>query len=234
LIHGLGCAGSFDYPDVPGQPVLVGYRRILVDLLGSGFSDKPQDFGYTVSDHADYLAAFMASLNVDRFGLFGHSLGGAGALAVADHCRARVARVVLSEANLDPGGGPFSQSVAAYTEGDFLARGFDEIVALSRQSGHDMWAASCAVTSPVALYRTAQSLIAGQRPSWREILYSLECPKTYIFGEHSLPNPDRDVLRAHGVRIEVVPQAGHSMAWENPHALADAIRRGLEWDLPGR
>ena len=110
FIHGLGCAGSFDYPNVASQPPLAGYRRILVDLLGSGFSDKPDDFSHTVSDHAEYLVDFVASLDADRFVLFGHSLGGAVALSLADRCRDRLARIVLSEANLDSGGGFFSNS----------------------------------------------------------------------------------------------------------------------------
>ena len=230
FIHGLGCAGSFDYPNVASQPPLAGYRRILVDLLGSGYSDKPNDFGYTVSDHAEYLAGFVASLDVNRFVLFGHSLGGSVALSLADRCRDRLARIVLSEANLDSGGGVFSRSIAAYAESDFLERGFHEIIAQNRQASNETWAASCAVTTPVALYRSAQSVIAGQSPSWRDMLYALDCPKTFIFGEHSLPDPDLSVLQDHRVHIEVVDKAGHSMAWENPQGLADAIRNGIERD----
>lgn len=228
FIHGLGCAGSFDYPDVASQPSLASYRRILVDLLGSGFSDKPHDFGYTVSDHAEYLAEFVASLDVDRFILFGHSLGGSVALSLAERCRDRLARIVLSEANLDSGGGVFSQSIAAYAERDFLDQGFQEMIAQNQQASNETWAASCAITSPVALYRSAQSVIAGQSPSWRDILYSLDCPKTFVFGERSLPDPNVQVLRDHGIHIEVVPKAGHSMAWENPNGLAAAIRNGIE------
>ena len=58
FIHGLGCAGSFDYPQVAAQEELCENRRILVDLLGSGFSDRPDDFGYKVSDHAEYHSDF--------------------------------------------------------------------------------------------------------------------------------------------------------------------------------
>ena len=44
FLHGLGCAGSFDYPQVAAQRELEGHRRILVDLLGAGYSDKPENF----------------------------------------------------------------------------------------------------------------------------------------------------------------------------------------------
>ncbi|POB11393.1 alpha/beta fold hydrolase [Sulfobacillus sp. hq2] len=231
FIHGLGCAGSFDYPEVASQSQLAHHRRILVDLLGSGFSDKPNDFGYTISDHAEYLVDFVSSLDVDRFVLFGHSLGGAVALSFADHYRDRIARIILSEANLDSGGGSTSKAIAAYAEKDFLDRGFQEILAQNRQTGNETWAASCVVTFPLALYRAAQSVIAGQSPSWRDILYALDCPKTFIFGEDSLPDPDMEVLKDHGIHIEVVPKAGHSMAWENPKGLAAAIKNGIELDL---
>lgn len=227
FIHGLGCASSLDYPDVASQVCLVGYRRILVDLLGSGFSDKPDDFGYTVSDHVDYLTDFVASLDVDRFVLFGHSLGGAVALSLADRCRNQLAHIVVSEANLDSGGGLFSRSIAAYTERDFRDQGLRQIIAQSRSNSNDTWAASCAMTSPLALYRGAQSLVVGAYPSWRDILYSLKCPKSFIFGESSLPDPNLLILSDHGVHIEVVPQAGHSMAWENPKGVANAIQRAL-------
>ena len=45
---GLGCAGSFDYPQVATQEALKKHRCILIDLLGSGYIDKPDNFGYTV------------------------------------------------------------------------------------------------------------------------------------------------------------------------------------------
>src|SRR5260370_14340777 len=40
FIHGLGCASSCDYPQVIADPALTGRRSILVDLLGSAYSDR--------------------------------------------------------------------------------------------------------------------------------------------------------------------------------------------------
>ena len=75
FLHGLGCAGSFDYPQVVAQRELEGHRRILVDLLGAGYSDKPENFEYNVRSHVSYLKAFVESLGIKAFVLFGHSLG---------------------------------------------------------------------------------------------------------------------------------------------------------------
>jgi len=227
FIHGLGCAGSFDYPQVAAHKELSEHRRILVDLLGSGFSDKPDDFGYTVCDHAEYLLDFVSHLNLNQFILFGHSLGGAVALSLADRCRERIRKIILSEATLDGGGGSTSKVIGAYRENEFLREGFQEIVLQSRRASNEMWAATFSATSPTALYRISRSSIEGQTPSWREILYSLNCPKTYIISENSSLDSEMQVLMDHNVHIEIVSSAGHSMAWENPGGLAAAIKNGI-------
>ena len=68
----------------------------------------------------------------------------------------------------------------------------------------------------------------GGSPSWRQQLYALDRPKTYFFGAHSLPSHDVEALRQAGVLVEIIPDAGHSMALENPRALAEAIARVIQ------
>lgn len=228
FIHGLGCAGSFDYPQVVAQKALRGRRCILIDLLGAGFSDKPENFGYTVNEHAEYLAEFVAAMGLECFVLFGHSLGGAVALSLADKCRERVDRLVLSESNLDKScEGSISKNIADFEMHEFVNDGFCKLIRESRANGNEMWAASLSVWSHKAAYLISKSAADGEKPSWREILYSLECPRTFIFGENSLPDPDVKELTEHGVNIEIVKQAGHSMAWENPKGLAEAIASSI-------
>lgn len=229
FIHGLGCAGSFDYPLVAAQEALKKHRCILVDLLGSGYSDKPDDFTYTVNDHAEYLADFVTSIGLQSFVLFGHSLGGAIALSLATKCRAQIDRIILSEANLDKSSmGSTSKYIADFDMQDFQQNGFSKLVQESRTNGNQMWAAALSSWSPTAAYLISKSAAEGEEPSWRELLYSLDCPKTFIFGENSLPDPDLQVLSTHNIHIEVVKNAGHSMAWENPQGLAWAIEQGIQ------
>ncbi|WP_342363064.1 alpha/beta fold hydrolase [Terrarubrum flagellatum] len=75
FIHGLRCASSCDYPEIAADPALRGRRMLLVDLLGAGFSDRPTDFGYAVSDHAQTVAALVQELGFASVDLFGHSMG---------------------------------------------------------------------------------------------------------------------------------------------------------------
>ncbi len=229
FVHGLGCASSSDYPQVAAQPQLNSHRRILVDLLGAGFSDKPEDFGYTADDHAETLAELVEGLGIQRFVLFGHSLGGAVAITLVVKSKKQVDRLILSEANLDASGeGSTSKTIAGFELQEFLTNGFRELIRSSREEGNGTWAASLSLWLPKAAYRLSRCAAENRRPSWRDMLYSLDCPRTFIFGERSLPDTDTEALAAHGIRIEIVRGAGHSMAWENPAGLAQAIQAGMQ------
>ncbi|EPY6470612.1 alpha/beta fold hydrolase [Clostridium sporogenes] len=227
FIHGLGCAGSFDYPEVAAQTDLIEHRRILIDLLGSGFSDKPDNYLYTVKEHANYLYNFVQDLKLNKFIIFAHSLGGPIALELADKCRENTETIILSEANLDKSSqGSSSYEFGTCNEEDFINSMFDEVVN-ENTIENSMWAATLSVCSSTAISRISKSAVAGRDPSWREILYSLQCKRTFIFGEKSLPDDDKIELERQMINIEIVKSAGHSMAWENPKRLAEAIKKGI-------
>lgn len=52
FIHGLGCASSYDYPRIASDPALRERRKILIDLPGFGYSDKPRVFSYNIHEQA--------------------------------------------------------------------------------------------------------------------------------------------------------------------------------------
>ena len=67
FIHGLGCCGSMDYPTVASGSIQA-HRRIIPDLLGSGFSDYSDDFPYTIESHASLLKSFVERPTVRGIG----------------------------------------------------------------------------------------------------------------------------------------------------------------------
>lgn len=227
FVHGLGCTGSYDYPAVAGNPYLAGRRRLLVDLLGSGYSDRPLDFSYSVEAHASTLFALVDALSLQSVDVYGHSMGGAIAIALAGLCGHRLRRLVLSEPNLDPGGGSFSKAIARYHEHEYVAHGHQETIQEALESGNHDWATSLAHSMPQAVHRSAVSLVEGSTPTWREQLAGLQAPSTVIFGAKSLPDPDVAQLGSLGIQVRIVPDCGHAMAWENPSGLAGAIRESL-------
>ncbi len=223
FLHGLGCASSFEYPSVAVQPPLRGRRAILIDLLGAGYSDKPLSFGYTVEEHAAYLNELLDSLGLSDIILFGHSLGGAVAICLAGLLKDRLRQLILTESNLDPSPPrAVSRKIASRPYEEFLSGGYDDLLARARRR-NPLWGATLASWLPEAAWRISSSAARGGTPSWRLQLYDLQKPKAYLFGEKTLPSKDVDALREHGVRVEIIPDAGHSMGLDNPTALAQTV-----------
>ncbi len=100
FIHGLGCASSYDYPRIASDPALRERRKILIDLPGFGYSDKPRVFSYNIHEQALVLEQFLSHLRLQRFALFGHSMGGSIAIEAAGLLGERVTTLLVSEPNL--------------------------------------------------------------------------------------------------------------------------------------
>lgn len=92
LIHGLGSSGAdwaFQMPALEG-----GFRVIVPDLPGSGYSDPPND-AYGIEGFADALWTLLDGLDAPRANIIGFSLGGAVALEMALQRPASVPRLAL-------------------------------------------------------------------------------------------------------------------------------------------
>ena len=71
-------------------------RVITLDLRGHGRSDAPKNIEYVVDSLATDIAAVVDSLNINRFVLVGHSMGGAAVIAYAGAHPQRVAGILLA------------------------------------------------------------------------------------------------------------------------------------------
>lgn len=71
------------------------YRVIAVDHMGCGFSDKPQDYPYTLGQHITNLKRVITSLDLQRITLIAHDWGGAIGMGAAGEMPERFSRFVL-------------------------------------------------------------------------------------------------------------------------------------------
>lgn len=163
MIHGLGCASSFEYPHVATSPALHDRHTILLDLLGFGFSDHPEEFGYRVEDHAFEISRFVEELGLEQLDIYGHSMGGSIAIETADLLANKVRRLILSEANLDSGGGEFSSPIASSAQVDYFENGHLRTCEAAAAAGDAEWSATMRVASPRAVYHGAKSLVEGSK-----------------------------------------------------------------------
>ncbi len=100
------CASTGELVSAAVQPELRGRRQLLIDLLGYGYSDRPLEFGYTLSDHARTIAALIDALALTGCSVIGHSMGGGVGILVAAARPNIVSLLILAEGNLGPGAPP--------------------------------------------------------------------------------------------------------------------------------
>jgi len=74
LVHGF-LGSSYDFRFLV-ERLEEDYHIIAPDLPGFGHSTRPNDYAYTASNHAATLHAFMTVMDIDRYHLLGHSMGG--------------------------------------------------------------------------------------------------------------------------------------------------------------
>lgn len=226
-VHGLGATSPAYFTEVAVHPLLAGRRSLLLDLLGHGISDRPTSFDYSLESHADALAAALTGANVSGAELIAHSMGGSVAVVLAARHPHLVSRLVLVDANLDPiprdPASAGSSGLASYSEGEFLAGGWEEI--RDRVGPH--WWSTMRLAGREALHRSAVHLTRGTTPTMRELLLDLRIPRTYLLPESDGRLPGTDALTASGVRVVSIPDCGHNIMLDNPEAFARATAAAL-------
>lgn len=100
LVHGI-TTYSFIWRNI--LPELArSYDVIAVDLLGCGHSDMPLDASYALKDHAEMLYGFVRALNLPRFHIVGHDLGGGvGQIFACRHSDLLLGLVLLNTVGYD-------------------------------------------------------------------------------------------------------------------------------------
>lgn len=102
FLHGSG-PGASGYSNFKGNyPALVaaGYRCVIPDLVGYGFSDKPDDVDHPLSFFVECVKQTLDCAGVERCTVVGNSLGGAIAIGLALDFPQLVEKLVL----MAPGG----------------------------------------------------------------------------------------------------------------------------------
>ena len=223
FIHGLGSASSSWFPRILRHSLLATRRAVLVDLLGFGFSDRSSKFRYSMEDHADTVASLLGHLGLEHCAVIGHSMGGSIAIVLATTRPDLVSNLIIAEGNLDSGPGSVSGPITAQTEEQFMKNGYAAFLHGIISEGWADYAGTVQSSDPCAMHRSAVSLIGKREPTFREQLLSLSIPRTFIFGQKTLPSPDVEVLSAQGINVRIVENSGHDMMSDNPDGFAEAI-----------
>lgn len=244
LLHGAGGGAANWYRMI--APLAARYHVVAPDLPGFGLSDgiplRPPLGRYG----AEFVAAWMDAVGLDRAAVIGTSFGGLLALRLAQRDASRIDKLVLIDsAGLGaempwlarlatlPGVGRFA--LRPSREGTRML--FRLLLTSDRTGlrGHEdalieYLYASAAAGDPVELSR-ALRLFGGLRGQ-REILSpqelsALMLPTLVVWGANDRFLPVTHALsvvsRLPDARSCVIPRAGHSPNWETPDAVSSAV-----------
>ena len=215
-------------------------RLISVDLPGHGLTGAwPRD-EYTVEAYADFIEVLVDALNLDRFVLAGHSLGGAVAWTFAATRPDRVSQLILIDSAgypRDGGETPWPTRLARLpVVGDIGIYFKPESVV--RRSLADMYADPAMVTAE-RVRRTAElqgfpgnraatlQRARTQEPLDPTPLKRLAVPTLILWGAADRWVPPADAFRFQsdikGAKLEIFETLGHSPMEEDSRATAAAV-----------
>jgi 4,5:9,10-diseco-3-hydroxy-5,9,17-trioxoandrosta-1(10),2-diene-4-oate hydrolase len=203
-LHGSG-PGASGHSNFKGNyPVVAaaGYRCIVLDIVGFGFSDKPDDVEYPLSFFVECAKQTLDTLGVDRCTVVGNSLGGAIAIGMALEYPQLVGNLIL----MAPGGlSPMAEyQQMAGMQKMFQVYGSGE--ALTHAVMKDLFAFGLmhdpkhATDELVAERMQIMAIMNGQVmaamaiPELTERLQELTCPVLGFWGTNERMMPDSGIL----------------------------------------
>jgi pimeloyl-ACP methyl ester carboxylesterase len=239
LIHGFG-ASLYSWRHVIG-PLSESHRVIAVDLIGFGFSDKP-DIEYSVPLFAEQIVHVMDRLGLPRAVLVGNSMGGRTAATIAVRHPERARGLVLIDPALymnNGGDRPLLFTLARQPcLGEFLSL-FNSRSRVRAMMEDIFYDDSIPTEADVDTYyapltmrggsRAALSLLRnrGQDAELEAALPRLRKPTLIVWGAHDkwIPAANGERLKADipGSSLLIIENAGHAPQEETPAPVIAAV-----------
>jgi pimeloyl-ACP methyl ester carboxylesterase len=235
LLHGFDASLRWWQPSVPA--LARSHRVVRIDLLGHGGSAKPRA-GYSIPEQARLVDGVMRMLSLRRAVVAGHSMGAAVAIALAESDRSRVAGLVVLDEPPRPGQDtfPITARLGFYPLIGPALRSLtpDSLVYDAFKAGfapgfrYPRWVVQ---DYRRMTYSSYESSGKGEREyvkaQWLDRrLAVLRNPVLVLFGTRdriARPGAWRAYRGIPGVRIRLIPGAGHSPMFEKPGPTSRAI-----------
>lgn len=221
FLHGSGSGASghsnfkFNYPFLAEN----GYRVIVPDLIGYGYSDKPEDVDYHIDFFVECVKQTLDSIGIDKVTLIGNSLGGAIAIRYALTYPDQVEKLNL----MAPGGIEDQPSYftmpgmqimkEVFTGGQnkdsleqFIRRGlvYDDSV-VDEQLVNERWG--------IFQQQNTKVITSMVVPNMEDQLGELRCPIIAFWGANENMMPETGIAKltkkCKNIRLTIVSECGH-------------------------
>lgn len=228
-LHGSGSGASGhsnfkgNYPEMVAQ----GCRVIVPDLLGYGYSDKPDDIEYHLDVFVSCVKQMLDIAGVDRYTLVGNSLGGAIALKFALDYPDCVEKLVL----MAPGGVEDKPDYFKMPGMAMMKEVFTSAEPVTEERMKDFFC-KCFVVDPAVItdeivkerfatmqLQNPQVMQTMVVPNMEDQLGDLQCPILVFWGMNENMMPETGIMKlakkCHNVRVILVSECGHWVMLEH-------------------
>ena len=239
FLPGLSVGSIANFLSLTTDPKLHFHRSIMVDYIGSGFSDHSDQFSYEMEDHAKTVASILDHEKISKAIVIGHSMGGTVAIILAISRPDLVSKLIVGEGNIIPGGGVGTSKIASYSKSEFIEKIYPRWCQDRFESAKKgdlianlisgMWKTA----NIEGLYKNSRSLVELDL-GLKEKFFNLKIPKLFLYGENSIPKnpsdvkpdvPDPTELQENGIIIDTVAHAGHFLMLDNLDGFVDVITK---------
>jgi pimeloyl-ACP methyl ester carboxylesterase len=188
------------------------YRVIAPDIVGFGYTQRPDDVHYSLATWTDHVWAFLNALGIEKTSLVGNSLGGRIGLAMAEEHPERLDRMVLMGA---PGVG------MTLTPGLKALREYQPSEENMRAMLLDCFAVDPSIiTDSLVRERYEASVAPGAFEAYRDMFFSDRHAGGQLgIAEEQVRKIQTRTLLLHGREDRVVPV---EVAWNMVRLLPDA------------
>lgn len=223
FLHGSG-PGASGYSNFKGNYkafVEAGYRCIIPDHIGYGFSDKPDDVDHPLSFFVECIEQTLDVAGVEKCTVIGNSLGGAIALGMALDNPGRIEKLIL----MAPGGLSELPEYGAMPGMQKVFQVFGSGEEVTHEVMKDLFAtglmhnAALATDELVAERMQIMDIMNGhvmatmQVPVLVDRLQELECPVLGFWGMDEKMMPENGIMamakNIKTLRLILVTECGH-------------------------
>jgi 2-hydroxy-6-oxonona-2,4-dienedioate hydrolase len=220
------------------------FRVVLLDMLGHGYTDKP-DRPYTIDVLSEHLLGTLDALGIERAHLSGESLGGWVAAWTAAHAPGRVDRLVLNTPGNITNKPEVMETVKSSSLKAVREASIESVRARVEWLFHDkslvtdeLVRVRYAIYTQPGFERAMENIVAVQDWRYREpYVWSpewcarIEAQTLLLWTDHDPTGglDEADLLEQWipAARLEVIEGAGHWPQWEKPAEFNEAHVRFL-------
>ena len=222
-LHGSG-SGACGHSNFKGNyPYLAehGYRNIVIDHIGYGYSDKPDNIEYPIELFVECVKQTLDHVGVSKYTLIGNSLGGAVALRFTVDHPAKVEKlVVMAPGGIENQPDYFLMPAMATMKEVFMSATpvteqrlryfFEEAMVVDKKFIDDQLVSE---RFELMKLQNPQVIKTMKVPNMADRLGEIKCPALGFWGMNEKLMPETGILKlAKGVpnmRMILVPKAGH-------------------------